>query len=452
MSDRHLPLSLAGLLLFQTLPAIAQGALPAVPSVRTPVVNTPVIAPSSTILPTDVLPLPTVQNRLTFAENLQLKILQKLPSNFYFTASAEASFRYETNVFQFPKKDRFVRQLPGPGVFQRLPLNTQADLVNLLSHSDAEDVVFRVLPNVTGGFTLTPHTRVFANYFMISDTLMRNKRLDTVIHSYAGGIQQDIPLGNRANLQAEFQFRELNQTHAQSVFDFLPGLTCSVVVTPRMVAFANALVQLRGKKYFQAPTKEIDPFYTWGMLYTRGGWNFSASTTFVQNFREPFRRAATIPVNNYSFISDFEVSRRIVPQVPGLQAFMRAEPIWNFHAHERPGLSGTDFRLFWGMRMAVTKPSLSSGLEQLKQQIREQEGEPSAPSAPANKPSASAPIYDPYELVSMAKQPIHGAIPMAAEDEATTSYGAPKKLPYQASSLPSDNPIGTLAQTGLPSL
>jgi hypothetical protein len=451
MSNRHVPLSLAGLLLLQASPALAQGALPAVPNVRSSV-QAPIVSPSSTILPTDVLPLPAVQNRLTFSENLQLKMLQKLPSNFYFTGSAEASFRYETNVFQFPKKDRLVRQLPGPGVFQRLPLSTQASLINLLSHSDAEDVVFRILPNVTGGFTITPHTRVFANYFMISDTLMRNKRLDTVIHSYAGGVQQDIPLGSRANLQAEFQFRELNQTHTQSVFDFLPGLTVSAVVTPRLVAFANALVQLRGKKYFQAPTKEIDPFYTWGMLYTRGGWNFSASTTFVQNFREPFGRHATIPINNYAFISDFEVARRLIPQLPGLQAFIRAEPIWNFHAKSRPGLSGTDFRIFWGMRMAVTKPSLSSGLEQLKQQIREQEGEPTEPTPAPNKPSASAPTSEPYEVISMERQPIHGAIPMAADDEPATSYSALKKQPYQESSLPSGIPIGSLAQTARPSL
>lgn len=446
MSYRHVPLSLLGLLALQTAPAFGQASPAPTP---VPAVRVPVVAPSSTIIPTDVLPLPTVQNKLTFAENLQLRILEKLPANFYFTGSAEASFRYETNVYQFPTKRQLLRQLPSPQQFQTLTPSEQRQIVNLVSQASSEDVVFRILPNVTGGFTLTPHTRVFANYFMISDTLFRNKRLDTVIHSYAGGIQQDFPIGSRANLQAEFQFRELNQTHQQAVFDFLPGLTASMVVTPRLVVFANALLQMRGKKYFQAPTKEIDPFYTWGALYQRGGWNFSASTTLVQNFREPFRSNATVPFNNYSFICDFEVARRLIPQVPGLQGFIRAEPIFNFHSHNRPGLAGTDFRIFWGMRMAVTKPSLTAGLETLKQQIQEQENEPTTPQPAPSKPSAGIPQY---EVISMEKQPIHGLIPMAEDDVQLTSYSAPETQPYPESSLPSDSPTDSLAHTGLPSL
>jgi hypothetical protein len=454
VSKGCIPLGLAGLLLAQ-LPVAAQQreALPAVPTQNFSNIG----PPQSTILPTDILPLPTTQNRLTFAENLQLRMLQKLPSNFYFSATAESSFRYETNVYQFPKKQTLLHQLPAPQEINQLPFPQQIQLVQLVARADSEDVVYRILPNITGGFTLTPRTRVFANYFMISDTLTRNKRLDTVIHSYAGGIQQDIPLGSRANLQAEFQFRELNQMHQQAVFDFLPGLTLSGVVTPRLVVFVNALAQLRGKKYFQAPTKEIDPFYTWGALYQRGGWNFSASTTFVQNFREPFRSNATIPVNNSSFISDFEVSRRIVPQVPGLQAFVRAEPIWNIQKHNRPGLSGVDFRLYMGMRMAVAKPSLMVGMKQMQEQIREQEQEPPTPvpsPGGGTKPSASAPTTVPaLELISMERQPIHGLIPMAeTEDEPIISCSTPAKSQSPESSLPSDSPTDSLAHTPRPSL
>lgn len=406
--------------LLSITPVVAQavpGPTPTLPDVRTPI-----IAPSSTILPTDVLPLPSVQNRLTFAENLQLRILQKLPAPFYFTGSVESSFRYETNVFQFPTKRALLRQLPPPQILNQLSPPQRAQVSNILSFVGAEDIVFRVLPNVTGGFTVTPRTRIFANYFMISDTLAKHKRLDTVIHSYAGGIQQDIPLGRRGNLQAEFQFRELNQTHQQAVFDFLPGLTASFVLTPRLVVFANALLQMRGKKYFQAPTKEIDPFYTWGGLYQRNGWNFSASSTLVQNFREPFRGNATIPVNNYAFICDFEVARRLMRQLPGLQAFVRAEPIFNFNSHNRPGLAGTDFRLFWGLRFAATKPSLTAGLEQLKQQIQEQEGEPPEPQ-PQTKPSA---MLMPYELTASAQQPMHGSIDLEQATPAqTTAVGLP---------------------------
>lgn len=385
--------------------AVTGPTSPSIPSI--PNVQTPTPAPSNVILPTDVLPLPAVQNRLTFAENLQLRVLQKLPSNFYFTGSVESSFRYETNPFQFPTKRALLRQLPPPPILQILSPAQKQQVSSILSRVGAEDEVFRVLPNVTGGLTITPRTRVFMNYFMISDTLMKNKRLDTVIHSYAFGAQQDVPLGRRGNLQMEMQFRELNQTHQQSVFDFLPGLTASLVATPRLVLFANALLQMRGKKYFQAPTKEIDPFYTWGGLYQRNGWTFSASSTLVQNFREPFRGNATIPLNNYAFILDFEVGRRLMKQLPGLQAFVRAEPIYNFHSHNRPGLAGMDFRLFWGLRMAVTKPSLTAGLEQLKQQIEEQEGEPPSPAPNKNKPSA---FIMPYEVTAMAAQPIHGPV------------------------------------------
>jgi hypothetical protein len=413
MSTAPLALCLAGtILLSVSAPAIAQ-APPTVPATTPGGVRTvPQSPPSSVILPTDVLPLPSVQNRLTFGENLQLRILQKLPASFYFTSSVESSFRYETNVFQFPTKRTLIRQLGGPATFRAASPQQQLQISQTLARASSEDVVFRVLPNVTAGFTLTPHTRVFGNYFMISDTLMRNHTLNTVINSYAGGIQQDFPIGRRANLQLEFQCRELTQSKVQPVFDYLPGITASVVITPRLVGFLNTLVQLRGKKPFQAPTREIDPFYTWGFLYQRGGWNFSASSTFVQNFREPFRRNASIPINNYAFICDFEVARRLVPAVPGLQAFVRAEPIFNFKSNNTPGLAGTDFRLFWGMRFAATKPSLTMGLQQLKQQIEEQEGEPPTPPGGQTKPSASIPAY---EYIAMHKQPIHGAIPVAED-------------------------------------
>jgi hypothetical protein len=367
---------------------------------------TQALPPSSTIIPTDTLPLPAVQNRLSFAENLQLRILQKLPARFYFNSTCELSVRYETNPFQFPKKRSLLHQLPPPGIIRILNSFQQAQINDVIGLANNDDVVFRILPNITGGWTLTPRTRLYCNYFMIRDQLSHNVRLNTVIHSIGGGIQQDIPVTSRGNLQVEFQARQLYQLHQQSVFDFLPGLTLSYVLTPRIVLFSNALLQLRGKGWFEAPTKEIDPFYTWGGLYQRNGWTFSASTTFVQNFREPFRGNATIPRNNYSFICDFEISRRILKELPGLQAFVRAEPIYNFHSHNRPGLAGMDFRMFFGMRMALAKPALTSALEQLRQQLEEQEAVPPAPEEKKGpKPSA---YVQPHQLIASSPQPIHG--------------------------------------------
>jgi hypothetical protein len=383
--------------------------------------NFPLPPTSSTIIPTDVLPLPAIQTRMTFGENLQLRLLQRLPSRFYMSSSVETSLRYETNPFQFPTKRKFLTQLPPPPVFRTLNAFQQGQILDLLNLCNNDDMVFRVLPNVTGGWVINPRTRAFCNYFMIRDSLFHNVRLNTVIHSISYGVQRDIPITSRGNLQLEFQARELYQLHQQPVFDFLPGVTFSYVATPRLVLFVNALLQMRGKRYFQAPTKEIDPFYTWGALYQRNGWTFSASTTFLQNFREPFRQNAVIPVNNYSFICDFEIARRLFRQMPGLQAFVRAEPIYNFHSHNTPGLAGVDFRLFFGLRMAMAKPALTATLEQLRQQLEEQEAAPSKPSTQSSpnsdpqktnsKPSAYIkPSF--YQLTATSLQPIHGVLPL----------------------------------------
>lgn len=402
------------------------------------------LPPSSTIIPTDTLPLPAVQNRLSFAENLQLRILQKLPARFYFNSTCEVSTRYETNPFQFPKKRSLLHQLPPPGIIRILNSFQQAQINDIIGLANNDDVVFRVLPNVTGGWTLTPRTRLYCNYFMIRDQLARNVRLNTVIHSIGGGIQQDIPITSRGNLQAEFQFRELYQLHQQSVFDFLPGLTFSYVLTPRVVLFANALLQLRSKAFFQAPTKEIDPFYTWGGLYQRNGWTFSASSTFVQNFREPFRGNASIPVNNYSFICDFEISRRILKELPGLQAFVRAEPIYNFKSHNRPGLAGMDFRMFFGMRMALAKPALTSALEQLRQQLEEQEAVPPTPEEKKGpKPSA---FVEPHQVIASSPQPIHGYLDeKGIENDIASTEGISDAVPSKATTASYSTEVRTSA-------
>ena len=436
--SQHKALALSTLVLGSTLmtPAVLAQVTPGTtvaPRVET--FTAPNVTPSSTIIPTDTLPLPTVQNRLSFAENLQLRILQKLPSRLYFNGTCEVSGRYETNPFQFPKKEALIRQLPPPAIFRQLNAFQQAQIYDIIGLASNDDVVFRVLPNATVGWTLTPHTRLYGNYFMIRDQLARNVRLNTVIHSIGMGLQHDIPITSRGNLQAEIQWRELYQLHQACVFDYLPGLTASYVLTPRMVLFANALLQLRGKRPFQAPTKEIDPFYTWGALYQRNGWSFSASTTFVQNFRQPFRRNATIPVNNYSFISDFEISRRVIKQLPGLQAFIRAEPIWNFHSGNRPGLSGMDFRLFGGLRIAMAKPALTSALEQLRQQLEEQESEPPTPNQPKKdpakdpaKPSAYLAPLAPHEVIASSVQPIHGFLDEQTGEEAQIKVEAKPEI------------------------
>jgi hypothetical protein len=141
-------------------------------------------------------------------------------------------------------------------------------------------------------------------------------------------------------------------------------------------------------------------------MHQRGNWSFSNTATFVQNFRQPFPEA-TIRATNYSMICDFEIARRIIKQVPGLQAFIRAEPIWNFHSHNRLGLAGQDFRLFYGIRMSLGKPPLTAALQQIREQLEEQETSPPAPPPPTSEPRPAA-FIAPYEIIANQPQPIHG--------------------------------------------
>ncbi len=371
------------------------------------------------IIPTDVIPLPAAEERLSFGENMQLRILQRLPARLYFNGSAETTFRIETNPFQFPKKSIFInRNFPPPAIFHQLDLFRQNDFFRQLSFINAFDVVFRVLPNVTIGWTVTPRTRVFGNFFMIRDSLMHNVQLNTTIFSVAYGIQQDVPITRRGNMQVECQARELLQQNGTPVFDLLPALTFSYILTPRMVLFANTLLQARGRGYFKPATRELDPFFTFGGLYQRGSWSVSATGTYVQNWREMYGANASIPINNQSWILDFEVARRLFKEIGGLQAFVRAEPIWNFGSHQTPGLAGFDYRFFWGLRMAMGKPPLTAALNQIRQQLEETEGEPPPPSDPGKSPGAPRPsaYLMPYELSAIKPQPVHGFISRGSDE------------------------------------
>lgn len=335
---------------------------------------------SGSVIPTDVTRTPLSEDLPTLGESLNISILQKLPAPLYMSASVESSFRYETNPFQFPTKRRLLRRFPTPEQFQRLPESQRAQLFQILGRVNNDDVIFRVLPNTTIGWALGAKTRVFGNHFLLRDQVFNSKQLSTTINSLAVGVQRDFPIGQRATVQADFQVRELFVSKQQPVFDFLPGATFTYAVTPRTVAFASALLQLRGKKFFQAPTKEIDPFYSFGALYQRNGWIFSSSATFVQNFREQFGRNAVIRQNNYSWVLDFEVARRLFKQLPGVQAFVRAEPIFNTHSRATPGLSGVDMRVFFGMRAVAAKRPLSSAIEKIREDIMQEEEPQSTPS------------------------------------------------------------------------
>jgi hypothetical protein len=334
--------------------------------------NGSLIAQSS-VLPTDVIPLPASLQRTSSLERVQYNLYRRLPQRLYFNVNVETSFRFETNPYQYPKKRILLSQFQSETAGDALTDDQLTAENSALAKVGNRNAGFRVVPNITVGWALTPYTSVYGNYFLLRDVLLRNHDLSTTAQSLSYGLQRRINLTRGTQLTVDGQFREYYQTHTQPVFDFLPNMTLAQTITPRISAFLSAMLQLRGKRYFQAPTKEIDPFYTFGYFYQRGLWTYTNSGTLVQNFRQPFGHNATIPVDSYSIILDFEIARRLSRRYSAVQTFVRAEPIYNLHSQNRPGLAGTDFRLYWGVRVAFGKSPLSTDIEELRRQLRESE-------------------------------------------------------------------------------
>lgn len=301
--------------------------------------------PLSGVIPTDVTPSGLGRERELVAPGLTFRIFQRMPARLWWQSTTEVSQRFESNVF-------------------------------FTSRHGRGDYVFRALPNVTLGYNLFGNTSIYCNYFVIKDVYARhgNELTFPTTQSLALGLRQSFLLGRKTNLQLDFQARELWQTSHLHQADLIPGITLTHVLRPDAVVFANVQLQMRGREYFVAPTRELDPFYSVGAVYRRGQWTFSAADTFVTNFRSPPFHGSIPAQSNMAMIADFEVARTINKRIPGLQAFLRAEPIWNFASHRTPGLSGYDFRLFSGLRLSFGKPSLASAVTTLRQQLLESEG------------------------------------------------------------------------------
>jgi hypothetical protein len=304
-------------------------------------------------LPTDITPYSTDSQPSQFGSGQKFRIFQKLPERLWFNSTTEVSQRLDTNVlftYSHPKSD----------------------------------YAFRVLPNVTVGYNVFKNISLYSNYFVIKDQFARNyfNIGFPTIQSLSIGLRHTKQFG-KTQLQSDFQARELWQTSHLHQFDFLPGVTLSHQPTPNNVLFLSGLLQLRGGNYFVAPNREIDPFYTAGWFFKHNSWNLSVSNTFVTNYRHrPFNHS--IPrQGNYSMISDVELSRPVLRKYPAFQAFLRAEPVWNWHSNKAPGLSGFDFRFYGGLRLALNKPAFDQGIENLRQQLLDSEGEPSNKETPS---------------------------------------------------------------------
>lgn len=290
-------------------------------------------------------------------------MLEKLPAPLYVDTNVETSFRIETNPFQTATKRSLLRQLAPPGT--EFDTASYLQTVDQIRDCSVFNNVFRVNPNVTVGWSPSANTQYFVNYFYLRDSLMHSSKLSSNTQAIGIGAQHTINLGKKVSLQPQMQMRELFQTEQLPVFDYLPAVTLTVNHTDNLTSYVNAMLQARFKYFMGDPMRELDPFITWGHTYQKGLWYLSASTTFNQNFRRQFGRNAVLPVNNYSFISDFEIDRQL-KNVPGVQLFVRAEPVWNFHSRKTTGLSGMDFRLYYGIRVSASKEALTGTMDQLR--------------------------------------------------------------------------------------
>lgn len=297
--------------------------------------------PDPAIIPTDQTSTHIGDERQLFSSPLKFTVLEKLPERMYFTSVTEVTQRFESNVLSSARNPR-------------------------------RDYVFRVLPNVTLGYNLRPTTSIYANYFMIKDVFANTSLLNrSTFQSLSGGIQQDVRLGQKTNMQLNFQARQLWQARGLYQADLLPGVTLTHAFTPRAIGFFNSQLQMRSQSLFEGPTREIDPFYTIGLVLRRGVWSLTSTGTLVNNYRN---RNAIPPISNNAIICDFELARPVSrKRLPGVDMFVRAEPIWNWGAHGAPGLSGFDFRIFSGLRLTVAKPSIYPQMEYLRKQLREAE-------------------------------------------------------------------------------
>lgn len=289
------------------------------------------------LIPTDVTPIGLGRERDLLRPGRTFYLLQKLPSRMWINGSVEVSQRGETNVF-FTNSNR------------------------------KADYVFRALPNLSIGYRILPRTSIYTNYFVLKDVFADHGRLSyPTTQSLAWGLRHEIPIRNRSTLQFDLQARELWQASHFRQFDFLPGVTLTHVLNPNTIAFGNIQLQLRGKSYFQAPTREIDPFYTLGILHKRGPYTFSFVDTLVCNYRN----GNAIPSQgNLAMIAQIEASREVSKKLPGLVTFVRAEPIFNWNSRGVQGISGFDFRIFGGLRYTFNKSATSVAMDQLRKQLQ----------------------------------------------------------------------------------
>lgn len=281
----------------------------------------------SDVLPVDLTPvrLPERGSAFTTLDTFKASALYNLPARMFFAGVVENSLRDETNVFQTENHNK-------------------------------NDMIYRVFPNVTVGYALTPKTRVAANYFFFRDQYTVHNQLNRNIHSVGGRIDHDIPINNKTTLTLGFFAREL-------LFNFngpntpLNDLIPSMILTHRVGASSLVYASLLGQIRFQdvlGRFQEGDQFYSFGGLWRKRGWLFLTDCTLDSNFGNSRLRGGH---NNQVVVLTMEASHRLHRNIP-VSAFIRAEPIFNIGANSSPGFAGFNFRIFGGLRGELSKPAI----------------------------------------------------------------------------------------------
>lgn len=398
-----------------SLPVAAQSVGDAV---RAAPINVPSLsAPSPGVLPTDATKPPINEDRALINPGWRLRLRQRLPARLWFTSVTEVSNRLDTNVFLQYKE-------PQP------------------------DYVFRVQPNITVGYNIFDKTSVYANWFLIKDTYTVHPKILNfpTTQSVSMGLRHQLYSGKKFGVQLDCQARELFQNKGLRQADLLPSVSMTYFLTPKSVLFASVLLQMRSGQLFQGPTRELDPFYTVGYVARKGQWTFTFTDTLVTNFREPHFPYSRPRHGNVSMIADFEVARPVMKKYPGLQAYLRAEPVFNWRSAKTPGLSGFDFRLYGGLRLLVSKPSYIGTIHKLKQQLRKQEeeakklrsGAGAVPGATLTAPSISQPApSDADKPTGSTSEPPAG----------NTSQPAPSDASDKPAGSAVDKPAGSTSET-----
>lgn len=297
-------------------------------------------APTPNILPIDVTPIQLNQDRGMLSPYTKFRIFQKLPERFWFNFTAEASQRLDTNVL-------------------------------FTANKALSDYAFRIYPELNMGYNILPHTSLYCDYFMIKDVFARDYTDITfpTTQSLGWGVMQDVTLTKKTTMQLNVMARELWQTSRIRWFDYIPSANFTHMFKPNIIGFANLLLQMRGNEYMVAPNRELDPFYTAGIMYQHGLWGFILSDTYVTNYRDPPFRNSIPQHGNAAMIATLEAYHPITMKIPSLVAFVRVQPTWNWRSNRVPGISGFDFRLFTGLRMTLGKQAYTASIEDLKKEI-----------------------------------------------------------------------------------